>query len=91
MTLDIEGQHDLKDILIEPILNGKADLAIRSRFLSCEVPKLREIAIKTIRKASIVKKVVKPAFRRLKGKLKMPRFYICLFKSAYLRLFYMNW
>lgn len=67
MTLDIEGQHDLKDILIEPILNGKADLAIRSRFLSCEVPKLREIAIKTIRKASIVRKLLNQLFAGLKG------------------------
>lgn len=60
VTLDSDGQHDPDEIpkLINPILNGKADIVVGSRFLSSknETKKYRLFGIKTInlltRKAS---------------------------------------
>lgn len=52
VTFDADGQHDYKDIkrLVEPISEGKADVVIGSRFLEkkSDIPKYREIGIKTI-------------------------------------------
>uniref|UniRef100_A0A7C5TK81 Glycosyltransferase family 2 protein n=1 Tax=Ignisphaera aggregans TaxID=334771 RepID=A0A7C5TK81_9CREN len=52
VTLDADGQHDPDDIprLIEPILNGEADIVIGSRFLSDEreIPMYRKVGIKII-------------------------------------------
>jgi len=56
VTLDSDGQHDADDIpkIAEPIFRGKADIVIGSRFLKNSpknnVPKYREIGIKTITK-----------------------------------------
>ncbi len=56
VTLDSDGQHDAADIpnIAEPILQGKADIVIGSRFLkhmpTKNIPKYREIGIKTITK-----------------------------------------
>jgi len=56
VTLDSDGQHDAADIpiIIEPVLQGKADIVIGSRFLkhmpTKNIPKYREIGIKTITK-----------------------------------------
>ena len=54
VTFDADGQHRLEDIsvVLEPIINKKADIVIGSRFLKKEgdVPKYREIGIKTITK-----------------------------------------
>ncbi len=56
VTLDSDGQHDAADIpnIAEPILQGKADIVIGSRFLKYmptkNIPKYREIGIKTITK-----------------------------------------
>jgi len=54
VTLDADGQHDPEEIpkLITPILNGKADIVIGSRFLDSksinEIPLYRRLGIKTI-------------------------------------------
>ncbi|WP_458747519.1 glycosyltransferase [Candidatus Nitrosocosmicus sp. T] len=54
ITIDSDGQHDPSYIpqLLQPILEGKADIVIGSRFLTKEdkvnVPKYRSIGIKTI-------------------------------------------
>ena len=53
VTLDGDGQHDPDDIprLVEPILNGEADMVIGSRFLSealREIPKNRRKGIEFI-------------------------------------------
>jgi len=56
VTLDSDGQHDAADIptIAEPIIQGKADIVIGSRFLKYKptknIPKYREIGIKTITK-----------------------------------------
>ena len=56
VTLDSDGQHDADDIpkIVNPIFRGKADIVIGSRFLkntpTNNVPKYREIGIKTITK-----------------------------------------
>jgi len=55
VTLDGDGQHDPDDIprLVEPILNGEADMVIGSRFLSeavGEIPKNRRGGIEIITK-----------------------------------------
>jgi glycosyltransferase involved in cell wall biosynthesis len=52
VTLDADGQHDPDDIprLIEPILNGEADIVIGSRFLADEreIPMYRKVGIRII-------------------------------------------
>ena len=52
VTLDGDGQHRVEDIqrVLEPIKNDEADIVIGSRFLeeNSEIPKYREIGIKTI-------------------------------------------
>ena len=54
VTFDADGQHKVEDIsrVIQPIVEGKADIVIGSRFLNKEfgenVPKYRKIGIKTI-------------------------------------------
>ena len=54
VTFDADGQHQIEDIqsVIQPILNGEADIVIGSRFLdkknSENVPRYRKIGIKTI-------------------------------------------
>jgi len=56
ITLDSDGQHDINDIpkLINPILIGKADISIGSRYLEEDsikkIPKYRSFGIKTITK-----------------------------------------
>lgn len=55
VTLDGDGQHDPDDIprLVEPILNGEAEIGIGSRFLSeaaGEIPKNRRKGIEIITK-----------------------------------------
>lgn len=52
VTFDADGQHNPKDIekILEPIKDGKADIAIGSRFLnnSNKIPEYRKIGIKAI-------------------------------------------
>ena len=52
ITFDSDGQHRSKDIqsVIQPIINGEADIVIGSRFLENEIemPKYRKFGIKTI-------------------------------------------
>lgn len=51
VTLDGDGQHNPDDIpfVVRPILQGKADLVIGSRFLGhCELPKYRKFGIDVI-------------------------------------------
>ena len=56
VTLDSDGQHDADDIpkIAEPIFRGNAEIVIGSRFLKKfserNIPKYREIGIKTITK-----------------------------------------
>lgn len=54
VTFDADGQHRIEDIpkVIEPIISGKADIVIGSRFLgdSDEVPTYRKIGISAITK-----------------------------------------
>jgi len=57
VTLDADGQHDPSEILllVEPVLNGKADVVIGSRFLGDwgkrnSVPRHRRVGIKVITK-----------------------------------------
>ena len=55
VTFDADGQHRVKDIekVIKPIINGKSDLVIGSRFLDkneTEVPQYRKVGIKVITK-----------------------------------------
>mgnify|MGYP001466954563 FL=1 len=55
VTFDADGQHRVDDInkVINPIINGKSDLVIGSRFLDeseKEVPKYRKVGIKVITK-----------------------------------------
>ncbi len=53
VTLDADGQHDPREIprLIEPIINGEADIVIGSRFLGKTTQsKWRTIGVKTITK-----------------------------------------
>ena len=55
VTFDADGQHRIDDInkVINPIINGKSDLVIGSRFLDeseKEVPKYRKVGIKVITK-----------------------------------------
>lgn len=59
VTLDGDGQHDPSDIpvLVEPVLEGKADVVIGSRFLGDAekmngVPRYRRLGIKVITKLS---------------------------------------
>ena len=52
VTFDADGQHRIEDLssVMEPIKNDEADVVIGSRFLNDknEVPKYREVGIKTI-------------------------------------------
>jgi len=52
VTFDADGQHRSQDIqsVIQPILDGEADIVIGSRFLgnNVEIPKYRKLGIKTI-------------------------------------------
>ena len=52
ITFDADGQHKSNDIksVIQPIIDGKADIVIGSRFLENEIdiPKYRKFGIKTI-------------------------------------------
>jgi len=55
VSIDADGQHDPQDIglLVEPILNGEADIVIGSRFLdgdAPEMPRYRYIGIKVFNK-----------------------------------------
>ena len=55
VTFDADGQHRIEDIdkVINPIINGKSDLVIGSRFLDenkKEVPSYRKVGIKVITK-----------------------------------------
>ena len=55
VTFDADGQHRVEDIkkVIKPIINGKSDLVIGSRFLDkneTEVPQYRKVGIKVITK-----------------------------------------
>lgn len=56
VTIDSDGQHDPNQIplLIQPLLENKAEIVIGSRFLTADddlnVPKYRQIGIKTITK-----------------------------------------
>ena len=55
VTFDADGQHRIDDInkVINPIINGKSDLVIGSRFLDeseKEVPQYRKVGIKVITK-----------------------------------------
>lgn len=57
VTLDADGQHDAREIpkLIQPILDGKADIVVGSRFLGEQVnnlPAYRRFGIKVINKLS---------------------------------------
>ena len=59
VTLDADGQHRIEDTkaMLEPIINGNADITIGSRFSGQnknQVPKYREIGIKTITKLANV-------------------------------------
>jgi len=50
ITFDADGQHQAKDIraLIQPILDGKADIVLGSRFLEvkCDMPLFRRIILR---------------------------------------------
>jgi glycosyltransferase involved in cell wall biosynthesis len=55
VTIDADGQHDPRDIsvLIQPILNGDADIATGSRFVGChcveqQMPTHRRIGVRII-------------------------------------------
>jgi len=52
VTIDADGQHDPRNIpkLVEPIINGEADLVIGSRFLKdrSSIPLYRKVGIKII-------------------------------------------
>ena len=52
ITFDADGQHRIEDIdsVLKPMINNEADMIIGSRFLdkNNEIPKYREIGIKTI-------------------------------------------
>jgi len=54
LTLDADGQHDAKEIpkLTQPILEGKADLVIGSRFLqlNSSIPLYRRFGVKVLTK-----------------------------------------
>ena len=54
VTFDADGQHNVKDIglVMQPILDQKADIVIGSRFLdkNSSIPKYRKIGIKVITK-----------------------------------------
>jgi len=54
VTIDADGQHDYRDIekILAPIIDKKANIVIGSRFLGkkSEMPKYREIGIKTLTK-----------------------------------------
>ena len=55
VTLDADGQHDPSYIpkLVQPIIDGKADMVIGSRYIGnnkTEMPKYREIGLKIISK-----------------------------------------
>jgi glycosyltransferase involved in cell wall biosynthesis len=54
LTLDADGQHDATDIpkLVQPILDGKADVVIGSRFLHKEsqMPRYRRFGVKVLTK-----------------------------------------
>lgn len=54
VTLDADSQHDVNDIpdLIKPIINKDSNIVIGSRFIGkkSEMPKYREIGIKTLTK-----------------------------------------
>jgi len=55
VTFDADGQHRIEDInkVINPIINGKSDLVIGSRFLDeseKEIPQHRKVGIKVITK-----------------------------------------
>ncbi len=58
VTLDADGQHDPADIpsIAAPIIEGRADVVIGSRFLSSdsrkEVPRYRELGIRVITKVA---------------------------------------
>jgi glycosyltransferase involved in cell wall biosynthesis len=58
VTLDSDGQHDPDDIprIIEPIMSGRADIVIGSRFLNAydkhKVPSFRSLGIKAITKVT---------------------------------------
>ena len=57
VTFDADGQHKVEDVkkVIEPIMNGEADLVIGSRFLNkdkAEVPGYRKIGINIITKVT---------------------------------------
>ena len=59
VTFDADGQHRVDDInkVINPIINGKSDLVIGSRFLDeseKEVPQYRKVGIKVITKITNV-------------------------------------
>ena len=59
VTFDADGQHRVDDInkVINPIINGKSDLVIGSRFLDeseKEVPRYRKVGIKVITKITNV-------------------------------------
>ena len=62
VTFDADGQHRVDDInkVINPIINGKSDLVIGSRFLDeseKEVPRYRKVVITKITNASIKNKL----------------------------------
>jgi len=50
VTIDSDGQHDPSSIpaLIEPIINGKADVVIGSRSNKTRMPKIRKLGLKAI-------------------------------------------
>ena len=56
VTIDGDGQHDPLEIprLIEPIVNGKCDVVVGSRFVdangTAEMPKYRQLGVKVITK-----------------------------------------
>lgn len=57
LLVDGDGQHlvDEADLLLEPILNGRADMVIGSRFLNSsagDVPKIRRMGLSMITKAT---------------------------------------
>ena len=58
VTFDGDGQHDYRDIenLVKPIVDNISDIVIGSRFLGkkSDIPKYREIGIKTITKLTNV-------------------------------------
>ena len=56
VTIDADGQHKIEDIkkVIKPVVDGKADISIGSRFLeeSDNAPKYRKLGIKIITKVT---------------------------------------